>query len=155
MKRTITFLLTIAALATVATLAPTAKHPFTVLPVVHAQSGCSSASLSGNYGFTFQGFDILRAGAHSVPFAGAGVLAFDEAGNVSISFATALNGNIFTGATGTGTYTVSSDCTATVSFMTGDAAGETLNGVIVSGGREVVGMSTLNTQTLTFDAKQQ
>jgi hypothetical protein len=155
MKKKITLLLMMATLVIIATVAPTARHHFTVLSVVHAQSGCSSASLSGNYGFTFQGFDIPRAGAHSVPFAGAGILAFDGAGNVSISFATALNGQVSTGAAGTGTYSVNSDCTGTTAFATGDAAGETLTWVIVSSGREVVGMSTLNTQTLTFDAKQQ
>jgi hypothetical protein len=154
-QTTVISLLALAVIATVAITAPNAKHRFTALPVVHAQSGCSTATLSGDYGFIFQGFDTLRAGANSVPFAGAGVMAFDGAGDVSISFATALNGKISTGATGTGTYTINSDCTGTASFTTGDAAGETLNLVIVGGGREALGMSTLNTQTFTIDAKQQ
>jgi len=155
MKRMISSLLAIAVLTTAVMLAPGAKHHLNVLPVVHAQSGCSNATLSGHYGLTFQGFDILRGGTNSVPFAGAGVLGFDGAGNVSISLATALNGRISPVDTSAGTYTVNSDCTGAVSLTTGNAAGETLYLVIVSSGREVLGMSTLNTQTLTFDAKKQ
>jgi hypothetical protein len=155
MKRMITSLLAMAVLAAVAMFAPTAKHRFTALPLVHAQSGCSNATLSGNYGLTFQGFDIVRGGMNSVPFAGAGVLGFDGGGNVSISLTTALNGQISPVDTSAGTYTVNSDCTGALSLTTGNAAGETLYLVIVSSGREVLGMSTLNTQTLTFDAKKQ
>ena len=155
MKRIITSLSAIAVLAAGAMLAPTAKHHFTALPVVHAHSGCSNATLSGIYVFTFQGFDIPGTGSHSVPFAGAGVLGFDGGGSVFITAATALNGQISPVDTSTGTYTINSDCTGTASFTVGNAAGETLYLVAVSRGREVLGMATLNTQTLAFDAKQQ
>ena len=47
MKRTITSLLAIAVLAAVAMFAPTAKHRFTALQVVHAERGCSNETLSG------------------------------------------------------------------------------------------------------------
>jgi hypothetical protein len=156
-RRMITpFLLAIAVLAAVVMLAPTAKHRFTDFPVVHADRGCSNATLLGNYGFTFQGFDIPGADGQQVPFAGAGVLGFNGAGNASISFsATALGGVISLGGTGTGPYTVNSDCSGTITFTTGDAAGETLAMEVVGGGREMLGIATLNTQTITFDAKKQ
>ena len=152
--RRISIALLITVVAAVATVISTANI-HNSLPVVHAHEGCSDSTLAGNYGFTFQGFDIITTGTHSVPFAGAGVLTFDGAGNVSINFTTALNGNISPPSSGGGTYTVSSDCTGTASFTTGDASGETLNLVIVGGRREVLGMSTLNTQTFAFDAKEQ
>jgi len=125
------------------------------VPIVHAQSGCSEATLTGNYSVSWQGFDIPKGAAHEVPWAGVGVLGFDGAGNVSVSFTQALDGKITTGATGTGTYTVNRDCTGSASFTSGDAAGESANFVIVSGGTEVLFVSTLSSQTILLDAKKQ
>lgn len=67
----------------------------------------------------------------SVPWAGVGVESFDGMGNVTLSFAEALDGKITTGSTGAGTYTVNADCTGSESFTSGDAAGERANMVIV------------------------
>jgi len=157
MKRMITSLSAIAVLAAGVMLAPTAKHRFMALPVVHAQGGCTDASVSGNYGVTFQGFDVPKAGiGNQVPFAGGGVFGFDGSGNVSFSFfTTVLGGQIAPPATATATYTVNSDCTGTISGTSSQVAGETLDFVIVGGGGEVLGFSTTNTQTFTFDAKKQ
>ncbi len=116
MKRTLTALLTTAVFAVVVMLAPNTKQGTTSLPIVHAQSGCSVATLTGNYGVRWQGFDILKGTAHEVPWAGVGVLTFDGAGNVSISFTQSLNGTISTGLTGVGTYTMNSDCTVSTSL---------------------------------------
>jgi hypothetical protein len=155
MKRTLTALLTTAVFAGAVMLAPNTKQSTTSLPIVHAQSGCSVTSLTGNYGVRWQGFDILKGTAHEVPWAGVGVLTFDGAGNVSFSWTQSLDGKISTGLSGAGTYSVNSDCTGSVSFTSGDAAGETANIAIVAGGREVFAISTLASQTLVIDAKQQ
>jgi hypothetical protein len=75
---------------------------------------------------------------------------------VSFSFfTTVLGGKIGPPGTGTATYTVNPDCTGTISGTGSDVAGETLNFVIVGGGGEVLGISTTNTQTFTFDAKKE
>jgi len=155
MKRTLTALLTTAVFAVVVMLAPNTKQGTTSLPIVHAQSGCSVATLTGNYGVRWQGFDILKGTAHEVPWAGVGVLTFDGAGTVSFSWTQSLDGKISTGLSGAGNYSVNSDCTGSVSFTSGDAAEETANVVIVGGGQEVLSVSTLNTQTIMLDAKKQ
>lgn len=51
MKRTISMLLIVAVFGAAAMFAPAVKPHFTALPVVHAQSGCTDATLTGNYGF--------------------------------------------------------------------------------------------------------
>jgi hypothetical protein len=141
-----------ATLVVVLTTTPKLKRG---VPTVHAQSGCTDATLKGNYGVSWQGFDIVKGAAHEVPWAGVGVVGFDGAGNVSVSFTQALNGKITTGATGAGTYTVNSDCTGSPSFTSGDAAGESPIMVIVGGGTEVLFISTLSGQTIVLDAKKQ
>lgn len=86
-----------------------------------------------------------------VTWAGVGVESFDGMGNVTLSFAQALDGKITTGSTGAGTYTVNADCTGSESFTSGDAAGETANMVIVGAGTEALAVSTLSTQTVMVD----
>jgi hypothetical protein len=63
----------------------------------------------------------------------AGLTVFNGAGNMNANVTLNINGTAFP-ATATATYTVNSDCTETISLSTG----ETLSGVIVDGGREVV-----------------
>ena len=140
------------ALATLVFVVISWKHNLTL---VHAQNGCSVATLNGNYGVSWQGFDILRAGTRSVPWAGVGVETFDGAGNVTTSFTQALNGKITAGLTGAGTYTVNPDCTGSVSFTSGAAAAETANFVIIGGGTEALAVLTLSSQTVMVDAKKQ
>jgi hypothetical protein len=157
MKWTARLSLTIAVFAAVAMFAPAVKPHFTALPVVHAQSGCNNATLTGNYGLIWSGF---ATPAHSttgneVPWAGAGVVTLDGAGNFSASWTTALNGKIFTDQTGAGTYAVNSNCTGSLSFTSGDAADFTANLVIIGSGTEVFATSTNAGNTLAFDFKKQ
>lgn len=153
MKGTLQILFALALFASLALVATSEwKHG---MNTVHAQSGCSNAILTGNYGISWQGFDIPKGVTNSVPWAGVGVLTADGTGNMTISFTSALNGKISTGATGAGTYKVSPDCTGSASFTSGGAAGETSNFVIVGEGAEILSVSTLNTQTIVLDAKRQ
>lgn len=157
MKRTISLLLTIAMLAAVATLVPAVKHHFTVLPVVHAQSGCTDATLTGNYAIIWSGFATPSNSTtgNEVPWAGAGVVKYDGVGNFSASWTNALNGRILTGLTAAGTYTVNSNCTGSLSFTNGDVTDVTANIVIVGGGAEVFAIDTTAGATLALDLKKQ
>jgi len=143
MKRTVPALLAIAAVLAVGMLGPAAKQHVSILPVVHAQNGCSNATLTGNYVFTYSGFNSKRNNyATELPIAAVGVSAFDGAGNVTFSYSNAFDGHI--GATTTpdlGTYAVNSDCTLTISDP---AAGQTWAGAIIGGGSE---WSTIVTST--------
>ena len=152
MKRMITSLSAIAVLATVAMLAPTAKHHLTALSVVHAQSGCSSATLSGNYGLTFSGFQLQHK--KSVPFYGAGLATSDGAGDLAATFAASVNGIGSTNNPYTATYTVNSDCTVSLTATPG-SGGDNFVGVIVGGGSEVLVTDISAPDTLNLDLKKQ
>jgi hypothetical protein len=128
------------------------------VPTVHASTGCTEATLTGTYGFMWQGFDVLRHGTGAqLPWASAGVLNFDGQGGVSaVVVGSSIGGKISLDQTlSSGNYTVAPDCTGSVSLTSGPGAGETLNVVIVGGGAEAFLMSTTPTQTFAADAKRQ
>jgi hypothetical protein len=129
-----------------------------VLPTVKAAhaSGCTNLTLTGSYGFMSSGFGAKNAGkGKQYPSALAGVVTFDGAGNFSSAWTSAFDGEIARGLTGSGTYTVNSDCTGTATFTSGDAAGFTFDSVIVSAGAEVFFIETLPGTTATIDLKKQ
>ena len=120
---------------------------------VYAQSGCSNATLNSKYAFTGTGFEKNQ---HSgiepqIPIAVVGLLSFDGAGNASLNFTIAFDGGITEGLVDTGTYTVNSDCTGSISFPTV----VDFNIVVIGGGAEVFGIETTPSFTGTFDAKKQ
>jgi hypothetical protein len=86
--------------------------------------------------------------------AAVGVLTFDGAGNLpSITFTDVSNGDASsTSVPDTGTYTVNSDCTGTLTDVGG---GIHFNIVTVGGGAEVFAIETDEGFTATFDAKKQ
>jgi hypothetical protein len=153
--RIVSALLALAVLAALVILASTSKHG---VRAVYASSGCTDSTLTGNYGFMWQGFDVLQHGTGAqLPWASAGVLTFDGLGDVSATSVTgSIGGVIYQDQPATsGTYTVTSGCTGSMSDTSGPGAGETLNMVIVGGGTEVFLISTTPTQTFVADAKKQ
>jgi hypothetical protein len=149
MKRILSALLTLAAAAALVVLPITSKHDVTA---VHADSGCTDATLRGNYGITFSGFQLQHN--KSVPFYGAGLSTFDGAGNVSAVFAFSLNGTASTNNPYTATYSVNSDCTVSITATPG-SGGDNLAGVIVGGGAEVLATDISAPDTLSLDFKRQ
>ena len=155
MKRTITALFAMSVLASLVVLAPPTKHGFTVVPVVHAQSGCSVATLSGNYGFTFNGFLLDKqksGGKKAAPWVGAGLATFDGAGNAIATWAQSFNGQISTNNSWTGTYSVNADCTGSLTSTNG---GANMSFAIVGGGAEVLGVDIDHNIAWTIDFKKQ
>ena len=121
---------------------------------------CSLATLTGNYAISQSGFESPNSpGQKPQPFTDVGVVAFGGDGNFSFTVTDMSPGNpnpyIALQLTGSGTYTVNSDCTGSVSITTGDAAGVTLNLVIIDGGREVFGIQTTPWVIATSDWKKQ
>lgn len=117
-------------------------------------SGCSNATLTGNYAVTLTGFGTpppqLSPGNASVPVALAGLATFDGAGNFTGSFTKSHNGEISTLPSDTGTYAVNSDCTG---IFTDETAAVHFAIVILDGGTEVFGIQTDIGTAATFDAK--
>jgi hypothetical protein len=134
----------------------------TTTSTVYAQSACSNTTLNSNYAFTDSGFADsglfmrhARVKGTAVPVSAVGVLSFDGAGDVSFSSLTlVVNGGI-SSETGSGSYTVNSDCTGSISLTNGSIAGITFNMVIAGGGTEIFGILTSPGNTQSFDAKKQ
>ncbi len=152
MKRIVSAFLALAVSATLVFLATSKlKHDQSV---VHAQGGCSDATLTGNYPFVLSGASTPGhsvTGKNNVPTAAVGVLTFDGAGGLALTYTVVFNGKATT-ASDTGTYTVNSDCTGTFTDTTINVH---FNLVTVGGGTEVFGIETDPGFTDTFDAKKQ
>jgi hypothetical protein len=82
-----------------------------VVPAAQAADHCSNAKAAGNWGFTLTGTLILPTGP--VPGAAVGRFSADAAGNVSGTEARNVGGG-FADETITGSWTVNSDCTVTL-----------------------------------------
>ncbi|WP_260740656.1 hypothetical protein [Tunturiibacter lichenicola] len=79
----------------------------------NAKADCSEATLKGHFAYTSIGPIVANAPASILgPSAEVGVQYFDGRGGVSFKYNASTNGSIGPG-TGTGTYTVSDDCTGT------------------------------------------
>ena len=117
---------------------------------------CSNATLTGNYPFIYSG---MNAPGHSVTGkntfgnAAVGVFTFDGAGNLSLTYTDVSNGQVIsTSVPDTGTYTVNSDCTGSLTDTTIDVH---FNIATVGGGAEFFAIQTDEGNTDTFDAKKQ
>jgi len=87
---------------------------------------CSNSNLNFTYTFTLSGRGISSAGAFNGSFQGIGKAIFDGMGNVTL--AGTANTNLAQGQafSYSGTYSISSDCSGTLTFTTGSAATFTL-----------------------------
>ena len=119
---------------------------------VHAQSGCSVATLKGSYGLIYSGFSAMGThGSPQFPIAATGVIAFDGAGNASGSFTISFNGKTTTGNPYIATYTVNPDCSGLLTSTDADSAAFS----IVSGGAEVLATDITPSTTASLDLKKQ
>jgi hypothetical protein len=111
--------------------------PVRLVPVVHAQSGCSNGSLRGSYGFQIKG-TIVGLG----PIGGVARISFDGAGNFTQTDNVTVNGSqIFVNRPGSGTYNVNADCTGTQTLDTGGQVLHTTF-VLAENGKEVFDIVT-------------
>jgi hypothetical protein len=109
-----------------------------VTPGVQAKdkNECTQESLKGPYGYVFQGlqFPVPPSVVGAGPVSAAGLMVFDGEGSLAAQD-TFNNGMTISHRTGTGTYTVDTDCTGS-GALGGDFAGLSFYFVIVSRGRE-------------------
>ena len=98
---------------------------------VPTQVSCSTAALSGNYGFQRNGQTAPGTAWTSV-----GLAMFDGHGNILGHQAVSINGVFSTVANQVGTYAINADCTGSESDASGKVIG-TL--VVVHGGDQVIG----------------
>ena len=153
-------LLALVVLAALAIVTTTSKH---IVPAVYASTGCSDATLNGNYAVIQPAGLTTRAiptGSEIVPWQFAGVGHFDGQGTFSLNYTAAVNNVVYTSQTAGGTYTVgssgpNSECVGDITITSGDAVGTTANVYSVGSGAEVFGIITNQGNTATFDLKKQ
>lgn len=156
MKR-ITIVRALAALAVVIALATVITKSRHAVPAVYAASGCSNAALNSNYGFIQPaGFTTHNAPTgNEVPWQFVGVETFDGKGNTIVRYTAAVDGAISQNQASAGTYNVNSNCTGSLAFTEGDAAGLTFDIAISGGGADVFAISTNSGNTATVIEKKQ
>src|SRR5438132_13303923 len=119
MKRIISALLALVVSATLVVVGTSSKPGVTA---VHAQGGCSAATLTGNYPFTYIGSNASGRsanGRNNVPNAAVGVFTLDGAGSFSVSYTVVVNGKArTTSVSDNGTYHVNSYCIGTLTDTT-------------------------------------
>jgi len=123
--------------------------------VPKAQAACSDASLSGEFGITWTGTNVLASDYPPGLRAGVGILTFNGVGGLSGSVTKSKDG-VISEVTGTGTYTVSADCAGSVTVTDSDGEIRTANFVIISGllGVEVFAIQTDSGRVVTMDLKK-
>lgn len=151
MKRTITALtalLVMAAIAALVVSVPAVRHVVATPTVVHAQnesSGCSVASLIGSYAVDREGTIVAQLPglpAPPAPFGEATIAHFNGAGSF-FGTATVNIGGAIANPGFSGTYTVNSNCTGTVTVNV-PSFGLTLHEaiVVIGGGQRYIGTET-------------
>jgi hypothetical protein len=138
MKRILLASLAVAALALVAT-------PVFAQPLV-----CGNGTLVYWTPFSIQWSGFTTQSGVSVPWVGTGTIGFDELGNVWTNYTSSVNGVIYTDQSASGTFKVNKNCTGTITFTSGDAAGFTATFVITYGGEYNIGTDTTPGDTMTF-----
>jgi hypothetical protein len=112
---------------------------FALSVVPNAQAACSNKDLKGSFGMIWTGtrIDAENPG----PRAGVGLLIADGNGGFSSSATKSTNGTIIE-VTGTGTYTVNSDCTGSGAVTDSDGEVRSFNFVIIPLPQEVLCIQT-------------
>ncbi len=114
--------------------------------------GCTVQNVAGAYGFLGSGTVLPNfAGIPEGPTITVGIQTFDGQGRwVTTNHSVMANGQVFTGVSLSGTYTVNPDC----SFTQVDTAGNTSAGVFVHDRQEGFFMETIEGVSLTFTLKR-
>jgi hypothetical protein len=117
-------------------IVPSRNRHSPVIRSVHAEEGCSVATLNGTYGF-------YRTGTTSVgPLASVGIATYDGNGTTTTRQTIRKNGvttqDLFTGPTQVASYEVDPDCAGRLLNPDGSAFSHF---VVVDGGKEFFGLS--------------
>jgi hypothetical protein len=135
-----------------------------LVPILQAENPCTAATLSGDYGFSGNGFDVVSKSAspsnHSsnsalAPVAFVGRLSAAGDGTLSGSFTATGNGHMETAAPFTGAYVVNADCTGLMAVMENDGHESHFAMAITDGGKEILAIQTDAGTARTFVVKKQ
>ena len=121
-----------------------------------AQTVCSNQAFQGLYGFSATGWSVTTAG--TFPTAAAGNFLFDGQGGITTTLTLSANGQVLPSVVSSGTYTLNSDCTGTITFSV--AVGDqsipfTLNLFVDDNNKEFRAISTTQGTVLTLEGRKQ
>ena len=122
--------------------------------VVHAQTGCDATSLNGAYGYTYTGFYFDRAGNTNF-LSVSGRFVADGQGNITGKESDSFSGQLLKGDPYTGTYTINSDCTGSLSTSSQAVGGAAYDFVLVNSGAEIQLVETDSGTNVTGSGKKQ
>ena len=88
----------------------------------NASGNCSASSLNGAYAFTLSGRAVSSAGAFTGTFQSNGTATFDGQGKVTMSLTANTNQALAKALTYSGTYTIASSCSGSISLTSGSTA---------------------------------
>src|SRR5260370_742853 len=122
--------------------------------IVRADGGCDATILNGGYGYSLTGPIFDNAGNLNF-FSVAGRFLPDGQGGLNGKDTFSFDGSIVRGRTYTGTYTVNSDCTGSITLS--DPTNGTINAdvVITNDGNELQLVAYDNGSNITGSAKRQ
>lgn len=136
MRRIVTRVVLLASVVSLLLVGLAFRVPHRLVPRVHAQEGCSVATLNGTFGF-------YRTGTTSVgPLASVGLATYDGNGTTTVRQTIRRNGvttqDLFAGPTVVASYEADPDCAGRLVNPDGSVFGHF---VVVDGGKEFFGLS--------------
>jgi hypothetical protein len=132
----------------------TRHQPFRAPRVVHAQTGCDATSLNGAYGYTYTGFYFDQFGNTNF-LSVSGRFVADGQGNLTGKESDSFSGQVLRGDPYTGTYTIDSDCTGTLSTSSQAVGSAAYDFVLVNNGAEIQLVETDGGTNITGVGKKQ
>jgi hypothetical protein len=130
-------------------------------PVLRADPGCAATTMSGAYGFSGNGFEIVhKSGSQTAsqafaPVAFVGTLSFAGDGMLSGSFTASGNGHKETGVPFKGAYVVNADCTGSIVMVEDNGVESHFAVTITDSGTEIMAIQTDAGTSRTFVLRKQ
>jgi hypothetical protein len=122
--------------------------------IVHAQNGCDVTSLNGSYGYTLSGFYFDNVGNTNF-LSAAGLFTADGQGNIAAKESDSFSGQTLRADPLTGTYTVNSDCTGSLTTNSKSAGNASYDFVLTNSRNQMQLVETDGGTNVTGQASRQ
>ena len=125
----------------------------TAAALAQAQSGCTLNSLNGGYAYLLTGFTYDQYG--QIDLAASGRMVADGAGNLTAADTLSYDGTIIKRSYPSGTYTMASDCTGSITLTSSNGNKANFDIVLYNNGKEINLIETDTGIIFSGTAKQQ
>ena len=131
-----------------------------LVPALRADTPCAAATMTGAYGFSGSGLDVVHksgspaASQTLAPVAFVGAVSFTGDGMLSGSFTATGNGHKEIAAPFKGAYVVNADCTGSIAIVENGGQEAHFSMTITNSGKEILAMQTDPGTERTFVVKE-